>query len=51
MDSSVRKSVQDAWRSNVMKTRRVRQAIENVLGAEDERIDSTLELIKNQDDY
>lgn len=51
MDGAVRQKVQDAWRGNMMKTRRVRQAIETVLGEGDERVESTLELIKNQDDY
>ncbi len=51
MDSAVRQKVQDAWRTNVMKTRRVRQAIADVLGNGDERIDPALELIKSQDDY
>ena len=51
MDSAVRQKVQDAWRSNVMKTRRVRQAIADVLGEADDRIEPTLELIKNQNDY
>ena len=51
VDSAVRKSMQDDWRTNVMKTRRVRQAIEDVLGDKDERLDQTLELVKSQNDY
>lgn len=50
VDRAVRLSMQDGWRNNVMKTRRVRQAIASVLG-DDERVDSTLDLVKSQHDY
>jgi len=52
VDEKVRASTQDGWRSNVMKTRRVRLAIAAVLGDDDEeRVDRTLELVKSQNDY
>jgi len=51
VDSAVRLSMQDEWRTNVMKTRRVRQAISSILGDDDELIDRTLELVKRQNDY
>lgn len=51
VDQAVRASMQDDWRSNVMKTKRVRQAIAAVLDGDEARIDSTLELVKSQNDY
>jgi hypothetical protein len=45
--------MQDDWRSNAMKTRRVRQSIVAALGADAtaEQVDATLELVKSQNDY
>jgi type I restriction enzyme R subunit len=51
VDQAVRASMQDGWRDNVMKTKKVRLAIATVLGDEDERVDRTLELVKSQNDY
>ncbi|HMI84206.1 MAG TPA: type I restriction endonuclease subunit R [Polyangiaceae bacterium] len=51
VDQAVRTSMQDGWRSNIMKTKRVRQAIAGVLADDDSRIASTLELVKSQNDY
>lgn len=51
VDQAVRTSLQDGWRESVMKTKRVRQAIATVLEGDDTRIDRTLELVKNQNDY
>jgi type I restriction enzyme R subunit len=52
VDQAVRTSMQDGWRSNVMKTKRVRQAIAGVLdGDDDARTDGVLELVKSQNDY
>ena len=51
VDQEVRRSLQDDWRSNAMKTRRVRQAIEGVLGGDEARVEQTLALVKNQNDY
>jgi len=52
MCSTVRvTSMQDGWRSNTLKTRRVRQAIAGVIGGDEEKISRTLELVKSQNDY
>jgi type I restriction enzyme, R subunit len=51
VDQAVRTSMQDDWRTSVMKTRRVRQAIASVLERNDARADRTLELVKSQNDY
>jgi type I restriction enzyme R subunit len=53
VDTAVRASMQDDWRSNAMKTRRVRQSIVAALGADAtaEQVDATLELVKSQNDY
>ena len=51
VDQAVRSNLQDAWRSNAMKTKRVRQAIAAVLGNHDGRLDDTLALVKSQNDY
>ena len=51
VDQAVRSKMQDGWRDNVMKTRRVRQAIGAVMGETDERLDATLDLVKRQNDY
>ena len=58
VDQAVRTSLQDGWRSNTMKTKRVRQAIAAALpgrdgdgNGDDARIEATLELVKNQNDY
>jgi type I restriction enzyme, R subunit len=51
VDQAVRTSMQDGWRGNVMKTRRVRQAIASALEGDDARIERTLELVKSQNDY
>ena len=51
VDQTVRTSMQDGWRTNVMKTKRVRQAIASVLEGDDARTDRTLELVKSQNDY
>jgi type I restriction enzyme, R subunit len=51
VDEAVRAQTQDGWRSNMMKTRRVRQAIAAVLDGDEERIERTLELVKSQNEY
>jgi type I restriction enzyme, R subunit len=51
VDQSVRTSMQDGWRTNVMKTRRVRQAIAGALEGDDGRTDRTLNLVRSQNDY
>jgi type I restriction enzyme R subunit len=51
VDRAVQDSLQDGWRTNVMKTKRVRQALAAVLGDDDAAIDRTLDLVKSQNDY
>jgi type I restriction enzyme R subunit len=51
VDHAVRDNMQDGWRTNVMKTKRVRQAIAGVLEGDEAGIDRALELVKNQNDY
>jgi type I restriction enzyme, R subunit len=51
VDQAVRTSMQDGWRTNVMKTKRVRQAIAGLLEGDDARTDRTLELVKSQNGY
>jgi len=52
VDTAVRSKMQDEWRNNVMKTRRVRQAIADALtGDDDELVETTLQLVKRQNDY
>jgi len=51
IDRAVRGSMQDGWRNNVMKSRRVRRAIADVLGENEERIERVLDLVKSQNDY
>lgn len=51
VDAAVRGSMQDSWRDHTLKTKRVRQAIAEVLGADDPRIDKTLKLVEEQNDY
>ena len=51
VDQAVRTQMQDGWRGNVMKTRRVKLAIAAALGADDERAERMLELVKSQHEY
>jgi type I restriction enzyme, R subunit len=61
VDSAVRASLQDGWRDNQMKTRRVENAIRGALAStqaadgasesEEDRTAAVLALIKNQNDY
>ena len=51
VDRAVRSSMQDGWRNNVMKSRRVRRAIADALGEGEERIERVLDLVKSQNDY
>lgn len=50
VDAAVRNSLQDGWRGNTAKTKRVRNAIRAVLGNE-ALTDQILELAKHQSDY
>ena len=51
VDQAVRTSMQDGWRDNKLKAKRVRQAIAGVLGDDQSKIDRTLALAKSQNDY
>ena len=60
IDAAVRSSMQDGWRDNMMKTRRVQQAVRSALaaarGEDDDTVDEALvarivELAKNQHEY
>ncbi len=51
VDKAVREHMQDGWRGNLMKTRRVRLAIESALAGDQDRVGRTLELVKSQNDY
>jgi type I restriction enzyme R subunit len=51
VDQAVRTSMQDGWRSNTLKMKRVRQAIANVIGGDADLLSRTLELVKSQNDY
>jgi type I restriction enzyme, R subunit len=51
VDAAVRASMQDGWRSNTMKTKRVRQAIVTALGGDDAKVEGALALVKSQNDY
>jgi type I restriction enzyme R subunit len=53
LDTAIRSRIQDDWRNNVTKTKRVRFAIAGVLGVEasDPAVEKVLELAKMQRDY
>jgi hypothetical protein len=58
VDEAVRRNLQDGWRDNVIKTRRVTNAIREALGltptgsgSEEDRTATVLALVKNQNDY
>lgn len=51
VDKAVRENLQDGWRDNVMKTRKVERAIRAALPEGDDRLEATLELVRKQRDY
>jgi type I restriction enzyme, R subunit len=58
IDTAVRSSIQDGWRDNAMKTRRVQQAVRNAIAAADPAtvvdeavVDRIVALVKSQHDY
>ncbi len=51
LDKAILAARQDNWRSNTMKTRKIRNAIKSVLGESDTRVDAILDLVKNQHGY
>ena len=50
-DLAIRASLQDGWRTNKMKTRKVWLAIRAVVAGDDERVDRVVALAKSQNDY
>ena len=51
VDRTVRANLQDGWRGNKMKTRKVWLAIRDVLTGQDQRIDKVVDLAKSQNEY
>ncbi len=51
VDGGVRGSLQDGWRTNTFKVRRVRNAISAALNGDAETTERILELVKNNDEY
>ncbi|MGF6635102.1 type I restriction endonuclease subunit R [Paraburkholderia sp. MM6662-R1] len=51
VDHAILVARQDDWRSNTMKTRKIRNAIKSVLGETDDRLDAILDLVKSQHGY
>jgi len=51
VDHAILVARQDDWRSNTMKTRKIRNAIKSVLGEKDARVDVILEIVKSQHGY
>ncbi|MCA9445195.1 MAG: restriction endonuclease subunit R, partial [Candidatus Omnitrophica bacterium] len=49
--AAVRANRQDDWMSNVFKVRKVRNAVREALGGDEDLTDEILELVKNQDEY
>lgn len=50
LDLAVRSNKQDDWQQNLIKTRMIRLAIKGVVG-DDEKTDTVMELVKNQQEY
>jgi type I restriction enzyme R subunit len=51
VDTAVKENRQDDWRDNEYKTKKVRNAIADVVPAGDEIVDYILTLVKNQNEY
>jgi type I restriction enzyme R subunit len=51
VDAGVRRSLQDGWRTNTFKVRRVRNAINTALSGDAEGTERILELVKRNDEY
>jgi type I restriction enzyme, R subunit len=51
VDSAVRASLQDEWRSNAVKVKKVRIAIKSMLQDDEVLTEQVLELVKNQNEY
>lgn len=51
VDHAVKESMQDGWRDNVIKVKKVKNAIKAALHEHETRTDDILELVKKQHDY
>ncbi|MDD2499390.1 MAG: HsdR family type I site-specific deoxyribonuclease [Geobacter sp.] len=51
VDNAVRESMQDGWRDNTIKVKKVKNAIKVALDQHEERTEDILELVKKQHDY
>jgi len=51
VDHAVKESMQDGWRDNVIKVKKVKNAIKAALHEHEARTDDILELVKKQHDY
>ena len=51
VDAGVRASLQDGWRTNTFKVKKVRNAIKAALGGDEATTDRILELVKKNDEY
>jgi type I restriction enzyme R subunit len=51
VDNAVRENMQDGWRDNAIKVKKVKIAIKSVLDTQEARTDEILELVKKQNDY
>jgi type I restriction enzyme R subunit len=51
VDNAVRESMQDGWRNNIIKAKKVKNAIKAALAQQESRTEDILELVKKQHDY
>ncbi len=51
VDNAVRESMQDGWRDNSIKVKKVRNAVKAVLQQDEERTERIVELVKHQHEY
>jgi type I restriction enzyme R subunit len=51
VDNAVKESMQDGWRDNTIKVKKVKNAIKAALDQQERRADEILELVKKQHDY
>ena len=51
VDAAVRKNLQDGWRENAIKTKKVQLGIKAVLGDDEERVTQALAIVRAQHEY
>lgn len=51
VDNAVKENMQDGWRDNIIKVKKVKNAIKAALDQQERRADEILELVKKQHDY